>query len=316
MSDPPPPYPYPSAPPLEKSPYVCGCILPESGKHEPECPKFPEPCPNGCEVGSVERWRMEQHRSVCPLEPVACEMKEFGCSVVVPRRELATHMKESELQHLTAMTALNLRLTRQLQQDSAERDRNIDQLHQEIADQKKEIKKIQTLLNPQQAQRKTSNLAVSIREIPLGTKKIGHSEFTITHQNYEHLKTSSGETESQDYFVGKLEYIFKVMVRYNSFLKSIGVFVCLKGARSDTLELPVAAQVECELLSKFKHTLLSSVRNASIMWTEETIGKYGVVDSNFKKFTDIDKENLANNCLRFRFSIAWFAVSEADVRVI
>ena len=53
----------------------------------------------------------------CPLEPVACEMKEFGCSVVVPRRELATHMRGSELQHLTAMTALNLRLTRQLQQE-------------------------------------------------------------------------------------------------------------------------------------------------------------------------------------------------------
>ena len=37
---------------------------------------------------------MEQHLSVCPLEPVACEMKEFGCSVVVPRKELATHMRE------------------------------------------------------------------------------------------------------------------------------------------------------------------------------------------------------------------------------
>ena len=66
-------------------------------KHWPACLKFPEPCPNRCEVGSVERCNMEQHRSVCSLEPVACEMKEFGCSVVVPRKELATHMRESEL---------------------------------------------------------------------------------------------------------------------------------------------------------------------------------------------------------------------------
>ena len=102
-------------------------------RHWPECHKFPEPCPNGCEVGSVERCGMEQHRSVCPLEPVACEMKEFGCSVVVPRRELATHMRESELQHLTTMTALNLRLTRQLQQDSAERDKKVEQLQQDTA---------------------------------------------------------------------------------------------------------------------------------------------------------------------------------------
>ena len=105
------------------------------GKHWPTCRKFPEPCPNGCEVGSVGRCNVEQHRSVCSLEPVACEMKEFGCSAVVPRKELATHMRESELQHLTAMAVLNLRLSRQLQQDSTERDRKIAQLQQDMAEQ-------------------------------------------------------------------------------------------------------------------------------------------------------------------------------------
>ena len=122
----------------EKRPWECQycalkCTYGEGEeKHWPACLKFPEPCPNGCEVGSVERCNVEQHRSVCSLEPVACEMKEFGCSVVVPRKELATHMRESELQHLTAMTVLNLRLSRQLQQDSTERDRKITQLQQEM----------------------------------------------------------------------------------------------------------------------------------------------------------------------------------------
>ena len=106
-------------------------------KHWPTCHKFPESCPNSCEVVSVERCNMEQHCSVCPLDPVACEMKEFGCSVVVPRKELATHMKESELQHLTAMTMLNLCLTKQLQQDSTERDKKITQLQQELTELKK-----------------------------------------------------------------------------------------------------------------------------------------------------------------------------------
>ena len=75
---------------------------------------------------------MKQHRSVCSLVPVACEMKEFGCSVVVPHKELARHMKESELQHLTAMTMLNLRLTTRLQQESTERDKKIENLQHEI----------------------------------------------------------------------------------------------------------------------------------------------------------------------------------------
>ena len=117
------------------------------GKHWPLCHKFPELCPNGCEVGSVERCNVGQHRSVCSLEPVACEMKEFGCSAVVPRKELATHMRESELQHLTAMAMLNLRLSGQLQQDSTERDRKIARLQQDMAEQKQmqtEMKQLQT----------------------------------------------------------------------------------------------------------------------------------------------------------------------------
>ena len=113
------------------------------GKHWPKCTRFPEPCPNSCEVGTVERCNMEKHRSVCSLEPVPCEMKEFGCSVVVPRKELATHMKESELQHLTAVTMLNLRLTKQLQQDSTERDRKITQLQEDSAERDKKIVQLQ-----------------------------------------------------------------------------------------------------------------------------------------------------------------------------
>ena len=117
----------------------CGlkCMYGEGeGKHWPTCRKFPVPCPNGCEVGSVERCKVEQHRSVCSLEPVACEMKDFGCSVVVPRKELASHMRESDIQHLTAMAVLNLCLSRQLQQDSTERDRKISRLRQDMTEQK------------------------------------------------------------------------------------------------------------------------------------------------------------------------------------
>ena len=122
------------------------------GEHWPTCSKFPEPCPNGCEVGSMERCNVEQHRSVCSLEPVCCEMREFGCSAVVPRKDLATHMGESELQHLTGMAVLNLRLTRQLQQDLAEKDKKIAQLQQEMAEQRQEMK--EEMMEQRQLQKK------------------------------------------------------------------------------------------------------------------------------------------------------------------
>ena len=135
-------------------------------KHWPTCSRLPVPCPNGCEVGSVEQCNVEEHHSVCSLEPVCCEMREFGCSTVILRKDLAMHMEESKLQHLTGMAVLNLRLTRQLQQDLAEKDWKITQLQQEMTEQrqlqttlKKEMTEQRQLLTGMKTEQKQKNAA-------------------------------------------------------------------------------------------------------------------------------------------------------------
>ena len=173
----------------------CGvrCEFVEEGeRHWATCYKFPEPCPNSCELVSVERCNMEQHRSVCPLEPVPCEMKEFGCSVVVPRKELATHMKESELQHLTAMTMLNLRFTKQLQQDSTERDKKITQLQEDSAERDKKIAKLQE---------QTSELkklhCEDIREEFMGLNMRFYEQEKLTNYRIDQMETKLTEKMTQ-----------------------------------------------------------------------------------------------------------------------
>ena len=37
------------------------------GQHKEECPKFPVQCPNECEIESIHRDEVEEHREVCPL---------------------------------------------------------------------------------------------------------------------------------------------------------------------------------------------------------------------------------------------------------
>ena len=71
-------------------------------------------------------------------------MEDYGCEETVLRKDLATHMEESELQHLTNMAMLNLDLTRQLQQDLAEKDEKIAQLQQEMAEQRQLLKEEMT----------------------------------------------------------------------------------------------------------------------------------------------------------------------------
>jgi len=60
------------------------------GKHKDQCPKFPVPCPNKCEIGSILRADQEVHRKECPLEIVQCSNL---CGETLERQSLATHVK-------------------------------------------------------------------------------------------------------------------------------------------------------------------------------------------------------------------------------
>ena len=249
----------------EKRPWECQycalkCTYGEGEeKHWPACLKFPVPCPNGCEVGSMERCNMEQHRSVCSLEPVACEMKEFGCSVVVPRKELATHMRESELQHLTAMTVLNLRLSRQLQQDMA-------QLQQEMADLKKLQTEMQVEMNEQKQlqnehQRELTELKGHIQKLEHITHHIenhtaadgtcsGCEVFTFT--QYRKYRGGGDTAVYSDPFYSHYHgYKLRLVLGYLSTHNTAAVGVCrIEGEYDDQLHWPVKLKAHLELLNQ------------------------------------------------------------------
>ena len=60
------------------------------GEHKELCPKFPLPCPNKCDVGSVPRQDMTEHRKTCPLEEVACSN---NCGKISQRQYLDNHLE-------------------------------------------------------------------------------------------------------------------------------------------------------------------------------------------------------------------------------
>ena len=104
-----------------------------ANEHLPQCPKFPEPCPNRCEAGTVERCDLERHLvTECPLQLVACEFSHAGCTEKVPRKDLAGHMVESMQKHLLNMSLLNLSLTRELHEKMDEKDRQIAELQLQL----------------------------------------------------------------------------------------------------------------------------------------------------------------------------------------
>ena len=100
--------------------------------HTPNCTKYPEPCPNRCEIGTVPRCDVEKHILVCPLQLVECEFAHAGCDVKVPRGDLAKHMTENAQHHLMSTILLNLRLTRELHQKMEEKDQQTLHLQQQV----------------------------------------------------------------------------------------------------------------------------------------------------------------------------------------
>jgi len=81
-------------------------------KHIGECPKFPLPCPNACEVGSVPCEDMEAHRKECPLEMVQCKYHNVGCEERMMRKRKRNHEEEKMKEHLS-LTTTSLFVTNQ-----------------------------------------------------------------------------------------------------------------------------------------------------------------------------------------------------------
>jgi hypothetical protein len=106
-------------------PENCGVLL-QAGRFEEHiraCLNVIEPCPNGCDDRQVKRKDMAEHvRDHCPLTSVPCK---FGCSQVIPRWELADHMRDNMATHvdqvLSIVEAQNVKieqLEQQLQEDA------------------------------------------------------------------------------------------------------------------------------------------------------------------------------------------------------
>ena len=315
----------------------CGlrCEFVEGGeKHWPTCPKFPEPCPNSCEVGSVERCNMEQHRSECSLEPVACEMKEFGCSVVVPRKELARHMRESELQHLTAMTMLNLRLTKQLQQESTERDKKIETLQEEMLALKKHSVDCTTAIRKQEQVvatdhrisqletkliEKISELEHVMKQIDRQSEEISEqvsvsgaaaadpeygcsgTEF-FTFKEYIMNKGSDEGVFSDPFFTDHEGYMLNLTISY--YESDIGAELQLMRGRYDRrLHWPVLIEVRLEVLSQvcqYPHV----VRVVECEWDWRERGEDKSVDDNLMRYSTLERKMyMMDNSINFKITV-------------
>ncbi len=129
-----------------KQPWICqhckftSTLEVGASEHAPTCLRRLEPCPNQCEVTFVPHCDMEMHLSQCPLQPVVCTFEEAGCKVKVLRKDLPHHLEERAQEHMLSAALLNLRLTREFQQQLKEKEKEILEKDHQLKEKDQHLK--------------------------------------------------------------------------------------------------------------------------------------------------------------------------------
>lgn len=108
-------------------PYRCDYCLDFSGTyaevvrdHVPVCPRYPVPCPNGCNAKGIQRASVQRHLTRCPLSMVECEYKQVGCTAKINKHSVASHLSKKMPQHLKLAYSAYVQLSHLHHRESAE----------------------------------------------------------------------------------------------------------------------------------------------------------------------------------------------------
>ena len=164
--------------------------------HLPNCTKYPEPCPNQCDISTVPHCDMKKHLTECPLQLVECEFAQAGCRERIPRQDMSRHMEEGAQRHLLNMSLLNLSLTRELHQKMAEKDQQIAELQGQLQEQSKKLEEQIKCLQEQGKQ--TKEWLQKIETGLQGQRQEFMDQQKITEKQITGMQTQVAEEQSQD----------------------------------------------------------------------------------------------------------------------
>jgi len=85
----------------------CGISVQFRGfkKHQEECPLYPILCTQSC-GGTYKRGNLTKHiNEECPETKISCPFANYGCTIVVHRRILSSHMNSATQDHLLLLVA-------------------------------------------------------------------------------------------------------------------------------------------------------------------------------------------------------------------
>ena len=179
--------------------------------HWVECKCFLLPCPNNCTPSGsgIQRQYLDQHvEEECPLTVVQCELHHAGCEVTLPRKDMADHMKEATIAHISLLAAENHRQCKRLLEREEQMilltQRNID-LEERTTKQSQDLKEAQRqaidqLQTQQELAQKITSQSQELTQTKQSltqTKQELRQEVTIQSQEFTRVKQELIQTEQE-----------------------------------------------------------------------------------------------------------------------
>ena len=165
-----------------------------ANEHWPQCEKYPLPCPNDCGVGTVERGRLEHHRSECPLQVVECEFSHSGCTEKIRRKDTARHMEENTQKHLVMVSTSMMSMMKLLQ----EKDQQIKEQQQQIDNVVMVSTSMKMLFEEKDQQIKEQQQQIDALQVKVGSLENHIHKFTMT--EFQKHKTNRSSWTSPSFY--------------------------------------------------------------------------------------------------------------------
>ena len=136
--------------------------------HVPKCKCRPVECPNLCGADNLQHQHLEEHVSIqCPLTYVECEFSDAGCDVKVYRKDLASHLTDNLVTHMSLLAMENRKLKQQLQKQEEKADTENKTLQVQVQKQKELIQKLEidALLDNRRHVERVSSLETQLQKL-------------------------------------------------------------------------------------------------------------------------------------------------------
>ena len=229
-------------------------------QHLQECESYPVACPNGpgCDVGTLERFSLEDHLKVCRLQMVDCDFSYAGCNEKLLREDMDKHVEENTQKHLALMAAAMSKIGREfehkLQVQQNDFQKLLHEKHQKIQENEAKIVKLQKQL---QIERQVQVLRIPSRVVDLEHGRTPPCYFTVS--RFTQKREMNAWWGSPPIYTHQYGYKFCIRMAVNGYRDGKDthislLFYAMRGEYDDNLAWPAKGTITVELLNQHSDT--------------------------------------------------------------